>query len=202
MGVGDDRVAEIRDPAHAGRPLHGRADEVDRVRRRGRDHDVDAVVADEADRGGDRGEVPGDVLVGDERAAAEQPRLRAERAEALPCRTAPRPACGRSGRRSARGGPRPGSARGARRRGGSSAGRRGRARASRSRARQVLRQLQRTLHASAACRREVEADEQRLHPGDGTGGSPAAAHGSRRDAPRAPRSRRRRSSSARTRRPA
>ena len=37
--------------------------------------------------------------------------------------------------------------------------------------RQVLGQLEGTLHSSAARRGKVEADEQHLHPGDGTGGS-------------------------------
>ena len=43
--VRDDRVAQVGDPAHAGRALDRGADEVDRVRRRGRDHDVDPLAA-------------------------------------------------------------------------------------------------------------------------------------------------------------
>src|SRR6187200_2884079 len=38
----------------------------------------------------------------------------------------------------------------------------------------LLGQLQGTLHSSTAGRGKVEADEQHLHPGDGTGGSPRA----------------------------
>ena len=41
--MGDERVAQVGDPAGAGHALDGRADEVDRARRRRRDHDVDPL---------------------------------------------------------------------------------------------------------------------------------------------------------------
>ena len=171
MGVGDDGVAQVGHPARAGRALHRGADEVDRVRRRGRDHDVDLVLADEPDRGRDRGEVPRHVLVGNERAAAEQPRLGGEPREALLAvellgrlaadrAEVARPVHPRLGRHAERlvamdplrvvG--------------------REHVRLDPERG-QVLGQLQGTLHSSTAGRGKVEADEQHLHPGDGTGGS-------------------------------
>ena len=88
----------------------------------------------DADRGRDRGQVPGHVLVGDEQPPAEQLDLRASSARAPPCRAAPPPACGRAARRSARGAPTRASASAGRRRGGSTSDRPARARASRSRA--------------------------------------------------------------------
>ena len=171
VGVGDDGVAQVGDPAGAGRALHGGADEMDRVRRRGRDHDVDLVLANEPNRGGDGGEVPRDVLVGDERAAAEQPRLGGEPCEALLAvellgrlaadrAEVARPVHPRLRRHAQRlvtmdplrvvGGEH--------------------VRLDPERGK-VLGQLQGTLHSSTAGRGKVEADEQHLHPGDGTGGS-------------------------------
>ena len=44
-GCASERVAQVGDPARAGRALHGRADEVDRARRRRRQHDVDPLAA-------------------------------------------------------------------------------------------------------------------------------------------------------------
>ena len=133
--VRDERVAQVGDPLHAGRLLHRRADQVHRRRRRGREHDVDPLAAHDADRGRDRGQVPADVLVGDEQPAAGELRLPRRRARAPASRAAPRRACAPSARGSARGAPRRASAAAARRRGGSTSGRRARARASRCRAR-------------------------------------------------------------------
>ena len=81
--VRDERVAQVGDPAHAGRPLDRGADEVDRVRRRGGHDDVDVVLAHDPDGRRDRRHVPGDVLVGDERAAEGQARLLAEALQPL-----------------------------------------------------------------------------------------------------------------------
>ena len=52
MDVRDGRVTEVGHPAGTGRPLHRGADEVDRVRRRRRDHGVDLVLAHDPDRRG------------------------------------------------------------------------------------------------------------------------------------------------------
>ena len=73
--VRDERIAQVGDPASAGRPLDGRADEVDRARRRRRDHDVDALPPRDPDRGRDRGEVPRHARVGDEQATCRDLRL-------------------------------------------------------------------------------------------------------------------------------
>src|ERR671922_288661 len=75
--VGDDRVAQVGDPARAGRPTDGGADQVDGRRRRGRQDDVDVLAPGDPDRGGDRGEVPRHILVGDEPAAERECRLAA-----------------------------------------------------------------------------------------------------------------------------
>ena len=169
MGVGDRRVAQVGDPARAGRALHRRADEVDRVRRRGRDHDVDLVLADEPDRGGDRGQVPRDVLVGHERAAAEQPRLGRSAREAL---LAVQLLGGLAADRADVARPvHPGLRRHAERLVAVDPLRvvRGEDVRLDPERRQVLGELQGTLHASPARRGKVEADEQHLHPGDGTG---------------------------------
>ena len=174
MGVGHDRVAQVGDPAGPGRAPDGRADEVDRVGRRGGEHDVDVVLTHEADRSGDRGQVPRHVLVRHERAAAEEARLGGEPGEPLlavqllgrlaPARAdvagAVHPGLRRHaqllvpvdpvrvvGRQHVRLDPERG---------------------------QVLRELQGTLHTSPSRGGKVEADEQRLHPGDGTGGSAGA----------------------------
>jgi hypothetical protein len=74
--MGDERVAEICHPAHAGQPLDSRPDEVDGVRRRRGHDDVDPLAANEADRGRDGRQAPGHVLVRDERPASEQARVR------------------------------------------------------------------------------------------------------------------------------
>ena len=132
--VRDERVAQVGDPVRARRLLHGGADEVHRARRRGREHDVDLVLARDADRRRDRGQVPADVLVGHEQAGARRGARGRARARRPPSRAAPRRACGPSGRGSARDAPTPGSARGARSSDGSTSGRPAPARASRSRA--------------------------------------------------------------------
>ena len=148
----------------AGRRLHRGADEVDRVRRRGRDHDVDLLLARDPDRGGDRGQVPAHVLVRDEQPPRGELRAGRARARALPCRAAPRPACGPSGRGSGRGAPRPASAS---RRSASWWIHFGSSGASTCvsipSAGQVLRELERPLDAAAARGRQVERDEQQLH---------------------------------------
>ena len=161
--VGDERVAEVGDPAGAGRALHRGADEVDGGRRRGREHDVDPLAPRDPDRRRDRGHVPGHVLVRHERAAERQPALRRDAREALlavqllgglpPLRPevarAVHPGLRRQrqvgvgvhplrvvGREHVRLDPEPGEVRG---------------------------ELQRALDARAARRREVEGDEQELH---------------------------------------
>ena len=73
--VRDDRVAKIGDPAGAGRTLDGGADEVDRRRRRRRDHRVDALAACDPDRGRDRRQVPGHARVGEQEASGRDARL-------------------------------------------------------------------------------------------------------------------------------
>ena len=73
----DERIAEVGDPADAGRPLRGRPDEVDGSGRRRRQDDVDAVATHEPDRGGDRRRVPEDARVRDEKRARRE--LHAER---------------------------------------------------------------------------------------------------------------------------
>ena len=73
--VGDERVAQVGDPPSSRRLLHGRADEVHRRRRRGRDHGVDSLTARDADRGGDRGEVPSDARVRKQQASGRDLRL-------------------------------------------------------------------------------------------------------------------------------
>ena len=158
-----------------GRLLHRGADEVDRVRRRGREDDVDPLAARDPDRGRDRGQVPAHVLVRDEQRAARRAAPARARARAPPCRAAPRPACGPSGRCSGRGAPTPASA---------AAGRRPvdplrvvrreHVRLDPERG-QVLRELERPLDAAAAGGREVERDEQHLHAADATAGDRACS---------------------------
>ena len=128
-----DRVAQVGHPARVGQALDGGADEVDRVRRRGRDHRVDPLLPARSGsprewRSGSssrsrRARAAGARTAASGRRAARGPR----------CRGARRPGASRSGRRSARGAPRPASAARPRRRGGPTSGRRGRERASRSR---------------------------------------------------------------------
>ena len=63
MLVGDERVAEVGDPARSGRALGGGAHEMDRAGRRRRQDDVDPLPADDPDRGRDRGQVPAHARV-------------------------------------------------------------------------------------------------------------------------------------------
>ncbi len=161
--VRDDRIAQIGDPARTGRSLDGRSDEVDRRRRRGRDHGVDALASRDADRRGDRGEVPRHARIGEEQTTRRDLRLHKRTLEAV-------------GRAQLLGGlpraraevPRamdPGLSRHAqvgiavdplrvvgREDVGLDAERR-----------QVLRELERSLHPSAAGGREVHRHEQHLH---------------------------------------
>ncbi len=133
--VRDDRVAQVRDPRDAGRALDRGADEMHRRGRRGRQHDVDALAAHDPDRRRDRPSRsssrsrPGRAAGARRAAAAWRP------ARGPPSRAAPRQACDRVGRGSARGAPTRGSAPAARRRGGSTSGRPARARGSRCPAR-------------------------------------------------------------------
>ena len=163
--VGGDRVAQVGHPANAGQPLDRRADQVDRVRGRRRDHCVDPLALDDSRRRRDRGQVPADVLVGHEQASPEQPDLRREALEALGAvKLVRRPLAGRPDVLRAMD-PR--------------LRRRdelvvpvhplGVVRGEDMRldpvARQMRRQLERPLDASAAGRREVQGDEQDLHAG-------------------------------------
>ena len=164
--VGDQRVAQVGDPARAGRALDRRADEMDRPRRRGRDHDVDPLLADDPDRRRDRGQVPAHVLVRHEQPPAERScACRREPLEpGVPCSSSA--GCRPTARRSGRGAPRPARASAGRRRGGSTSGRPARARAARRpSAGQVRGELERALHAAAARGREVQRDEEHLHDG-------------------------------------
>ena len=78
-----ERVAQVGDPLRTGRLLHRGADEVDRVRRRGGDDDVDPLPACDPDRGWDRGQIPAHVLVRDEQAPRGEPRLHERALEPL-----------------------------------------------------------------------------------------------------------------------
>src|SRR5581483_752916 len=172
MGVGDERVAQVGEPARAGRLAHRRADEVDGGRRRGRDDGVDALAAGDPDGGRDRRQVPAHVLVGDEQAAGGEPRLRRQPRQPLAAvqllgrLAAARPEVAGPVHPGLRRGPQvvvavdpPGVV-----------GRQHvRLDAERG---QVLRQLERPLHAAPSRRGEVERDEQDLHAGDRTRGTP------------------------------
>ena len=161
--VRDERVAQVGDPAHLRLPLARGADEVHRPGRRGRDHDVDPLVAADAQRGRDRGQVEGHVLVGEEQPPPEQlelplvaleprravqllGRLAAARADELHA-VHPRERRRRQvvvavhplrvvGREHVQLDPEPG---------------------------QMRRELERPLHAAAARGREVQRDEEHLH---------------------------------------
>ncbi len=74
VGVSHHRVAHVGDPLDAGEALHRGTDQVHRVRRRGRDDDVDPLGAHDLDRRRDRGRVPRHVFVGDEHAAIREER--------------------------------------------------------------------------------------------------------------------------------
>ena len=115
--MGGERVAQVGDPGRAGRPLHGGAEEVERRRRRGGEHDVDPLAAHEPDRDRRRERAPGSVLVRHEQLAPEQRRLRAESRDALLLQRAAPTDGPRAARRSARGGSTPASAARAPRRG-------------------------------------------------------------------------------------
>ena len=130
--VRDERIAKIGDPARAGRTLDGRADEVDRRGRRRRDHRVDALAARDADRGGDRRQVPRDARVGEEETSGRDAAPGGVRARGRAAARSSSAGFAPAGRRSARGGSRPASARAAPGRGGPTSGRPGRGRASRS----------------------------------------------------------------------
>ena len=73
--VGDERIAQVRHPARSGRALHRGTDEMDGAGWGGRQHDVDPLAARDPDRGRDRGQVPGHVLVGEQQPPSEQARL-------------------------------------------------------------------------------------------------------------------------------
>ena len=135
---------------------------------RGRDHRVDPLAARDPDRSRNRGQVPAHVLVGDEQAPRREPRLgREQRQPCLAVELLGRLASLRAEvarpvhprlRRHAQ----PFVAVDPLRVVGSEnvgldAERR-----------QVLGELERTLNAAAARRREVQRDEQHLHAGDGT----------------------------------
>ena len=77
------RIAEVRDPGRAGRPLHRGAQQMERRRRRGGEHDVDPLATDEPNRNRQREGAPRDVLVRDEETAAEKRRLRPHPREPL-----------------------------------------------------------------------------------------------------------------------
>ena len=164
-----ERIAEVGDPGCAGRPLHGGAQEVKRRRRRGREHDVDALTAHEPDRDRQRDRAPGDVLVGDEQPAPEKRRLRAEARDALLGDQLLRRA--RCARPDVAHSVDPGLGRqlelrvGRRR-----AGHVGREHVGLDPERgQVRRELQGSLDSSAAARGEVARDEEELHPRNGSG---------------------------------
>ena len=145
-------------------------------RRRRRDDDVDPVLAHEPDPGRDRGQRPGRVLVRDDEPPELEPRLRQGPLEPLRAGEDLRRLAAAHAHVPGAMHPRLGRHRGGSRRGGASAGRRARARASRSPSRQVLRELQRPLHAAAARGREVEADEQGLHRRAIVHGAPAPSY--------------------------
>ena len=164
MLVRDDRISEVGEPARSGRFLDGRPDEVDRPRRRRRDHRVDSLSSRDPNRGRDRGDVPGDARIRHEQAASRHLRLDERAVEALAWRSssaglrawaqvphAVDPGLGGSTRARCRGAP--------------TSDPRAPARASRSQRRQVLRELQRALDTPAAGGREVHGDEQHLQRG-------------------------------------
>jgi hypothetical protein len=161
--VGDERVAEVREPASTRRLLHRGAHEVHGARRGRRDHGVDPRPAHDADRSRDRGQVPGDAGVGHEQPPRGDLRLDDRALEAvrgaqlLGRLPRPRPEVPRAVhpglRRHAQLGVAVDPLRIVR-------GEHVRLDAER---REVLRELQRALHAAAAGRREVQRDEQDLH---------------------------------------
>jgi hypothetical protein len=67
--VGDERIAEIRDPTDAGHTLQRRADEMNRAGRRCRHDGVDLLPAHDAESGRDGGQVPAHARVGKEQPA-------------------------------------------------------------------------------------------------------------------------------------
>ena len=165
--VRDEWVAEVGDPARAGRLLDGGADEVHGGRRRRRDHDVDALAPHDANRGGDRREVPGDARIREEQPPRGDLRLDESAIEPV------------GGGELLRGLPRPwaevASAMNPRLCGHAQLGigvhplrvvRREHVRLDAERG-QVLRELERALHAPAARGREVHRHEQHLHGCEG-----------------------------------
>ena len=162
MRMRGERVAQVGDPGRAGRPLHRRAEEVERRRRRGREHDVDPLAPDEPDRDRRRERAPGDVLVRHEQPAPEQRGLRAEPRDSL----LGDELLGRDGRRAARRSARDGSTPASAARAPRPPGRRREVRREHVRLdperREVRRELQRPLDAAAAARREVARHEQDL----------------------------------------
>ena len=83
MRVRDNRVAQVGDPADAGCAFDGRADQMDGRRRRRRQHDIDPLAPDDADRRRDSGQVPTDVLVGEQQPPARETRVHADAFEPL-----------------------------------------------------------------------------------------------------------------------
>ena len=163
MGVRDERVAEIGDPACARRAGDRRGDEVRRGRRRRRHDHVDLVLADEPDARRDRRHRPRRVLVRQDEAPQLQAGLRQRPLDPVrPGQHLARlPAADADVARPVHPGlrrhPEPLVAvQPARVVGREDVG-------LDPHRRQVLRELQRPLDAAAARRREVEADDQRLH---------------------------------------
>ena len=161
--VRDERIAEIGDPARAGRFLHSGADEVHRGWRRRRDHGVDALAAGNADRGRDRGEVPRHARIRQEETPRRHLGLQKRATETvsgpelLDRLPRPRPEVSRAVdprlRRNAQLGVRVHPLRVVRREHVRLDAERGK----------VLRELERALHTATAGGREVHRHEQHLH---------------------------------------
>jgi len=75
VGVLDEGVALVGDPLDARQPLDRRADQVQRQRRAGRDHRVDAFALDDPHGGRNRRRRPGDARVRKQQPSAHHPRL-------------------------------------------------------------------------------------------------------------------------------
>jgi hypothetical protein len=161
--MGRERIAEVGDPRRAGRPLDGRAEEVKRRRRGGRQHDVDLLPADEANGDRQRERAPGDVLIRNEEPSPEQRRLRTDARETL---LGEQPFGGSAGARpDVAHAVDPGLRRqlqlgAVRQRAGHVRGEHVRLDPER---RQVRRELERPLHSTPATGREVARHEQNLH---------------------------------------
>ena len=82
LRVASNRVAQVGDPRRPAPPGGSRTDEVNRPGRRGRQDDVDRVIADDAACRGDRGQIPEDSRIGHECASECETRLSAPPSEA------------------------------------------------------------------------------------------------------------------------